>query len=397
MLSKNVSAPRAIAPTAAAVIIVTAGIDLGELIWGGVTTGWLLVTAVTTVVSSVSMLWRRTRPGAALTVACLGYAVAWVICLSQPRPLPAMVQAAVWVTAFGAVATGTERWRHTALAALGMCVAADAYAHIAVGWRLSFAPAGVVYTIVNFSFIPVVVVAAADAVRGRVALATARAEQADRLRELDARGAAHDERLRLARELHDVVANRLSAVAMRITAVGHVNGTRRTPEGRALTEIGSEIDSALTELRSVLGTLRDDEHGADTPDTHSLNQLPGLAESARRAGAEVEVTISGEPRPLPSLIDLAAYRIIQEALANVTRHACPPRATVTLDYRDTALHLRVDDDGAAPGGPSTEVRGHGIIGIRERAALCGGRATAGPRPGGGWRVDAVLPCRKGVS
>ncbi|PIM65953.1 two-component sensor histidine kinase, partial [Streptomyces sp. JV178] len=138
--------------------------------------------------------------------------------------------------------------------------------------------------------------AIAETVRGRIRLATEQAEQAERLRQLDARAAVRDERLRLARELHDVVANRLSAVTIRITAAHHVGKSRgSTPEGEVLAEIGHEIGTALGELRSVLGTLRDDEDGVCAATPPSLRDGHLLAEEARRAGPQVDLLISGDP------------------------------------------------------------------------------------------------------
>ncbi|QOV33119.1 hypothetical protein IM697_22910 [Streptomyces ferrugineus] len=375
--------------------VVTAVIDLGELLWFGYSTGWLLVTLVTAVALAASLALRRRRPGAALAVAALGYAVAWVISWSEPRPLPAMAQAALWVAVFSAIAEGTSRLRLTAIAMLGMCVAMEAFEGIRMSDTYAAGrPELLVYDTVSVSFVPVVVVAIAETVRGRIRLATEQADQAERLRQLDARAAVRDERLRLARELHDVVANRLSAVTMRITAAGHVRGRDSTAESVALAEIGHEIGTALGELRSVLGTLRDDEDGIGAATPPSLRDVGLLAEEARRAGALVDIVISGDPYPLPSMVDLASYRIVQEALTNVARHAFPPQATVRLDYGSDQLRVRIEDEGVLqPGSPSGS-SGHGIIGIRERAALCGGWASAGPRPGGGWGVEAALPVKK---
>ncbi|MEU6554311.1 sensor histidine kinase [Streptomyces sp. NPDC046915] len=368
-----------------------AGLDLGDFYWFGLPTYWPAVIVVAGVALGASVAWRRTRPVAALVVAGLGYLVTWVAVVSFPDAglLPTMAQAAVWVVVFSQVAEGTSRMRLVAIAVLGTCIALEALQNIQMIDRSDVPTAMVLYDAMTFTFAPLVLCAAADAVRSRIQLATTQAAQAERLRELDASAAAHDERLRLARELHDVVANRLSAVAMRITAAGHVRRPPTTPESKVLDEIGKEVDSALGELRSMLGTLRSDRGGADTAAPPSLENVGELADLARRAGAEVEVVVNGTPVPLPSVLDLTAYRIVQEALANVSRHARPPHATVTVDYRQEGVYLRVDDEGmdTEPGASP----GHGIIGMRERAALCGGRASAGARPGGGWTVEATLP------
>ncbi|MFJ9552069.1 sensor histidine kinase [Streptomyces erythrochromogenes] len=375
----------------AALVAVAAAIDLGEFYWLGFDADRLAVIAAAGAGLGASVALRRTRPVAALTVAGLGYLTAWVASafLQEDWLLPAMAQSAVWVVAFSLVAEGTSRMRLVAIAVLGFCTALEALQDIWLVEEGGSAPTMVLFNAMTYTFVPLVLCAAADVARGRVQLATAQAEQAERMRELDARAAAHGERLRLARELHDVVANRLSAVTMRITAARHVRSLPATAESRVLDEIGGEIDISLDELRSMLGTLRGTLDGADTAAPPSLRNAKELTDLARRTGARVELVIHGTPVPLPSMLDLTAYRILQEALANVTRHARPPHATVTIDYRQEAVHLRVDDDGThtAPASPS----GHGIIGMRERAALCGGRATAGIRRGGGWTVEATLP------
>ncbi|MDN3028417.1 histidine kinase [Streptomyces sp. S.PB5] len=382
----------------AGLAVVAASIDLGELLWLERTTARAVLLAVSAAVFALAVLWRRSRPVTALAVVGLGYLVTSAWPGDQVTPTPALAQAGVWIAAFSAIAAGTTRLRLAAIATLVAFVAADAYRVLWSAEAYDFGLVGLLYDTAVFGFMPVVVVAMADAARSRVQLAATQAEQAERLRELDARAAARDERLRLARELHDAVAGRLSAVAMRVTAVGHVHRGRHTPEGEALAEIGREVGAALGELRGALDSLRDDEAAADLVARPSLREVEALADQARRAGAAVDIVTSGEPSPLSHMVDLAAYRIVQEALMNVARHARPPRATVSLDYGRERLCIRVDDEGAPQGGPRTSpTAGHGLIGMRERAALCGGSATAGPRPDGGWRVDATLPLPTGAA
>ncbi len=392
------SAPRSGVVAVAGLAVVAASIDLGELLWLERTTARAVLLAVSAAVFALAVLWRRSRPVTALAVVGLGYLVTSAWPGDQVTPTPALAQAGVWVAAFSAIAAGTARLRLAAIATLGAFVAADACRVLWSAEAYDFGLVGLLYDTAVFGFMPVVVVAMADAARSRVQLAATQAEQAERLRELDARAAARDERLRLARELHDAVAGRLSAVAMRVTAVGHVHRDRHTPEGEALAEIGREVGAALGELRGALDSLRDDEAAADLVARPSLREVEALADQARRAGAAVDIVTTGEPSPLSHMVDLAAYRIVQEALMNVARHARPPRATVSLDYGRDRLCIRVDDEGAPQGGPRTSpTAGHGLIGMRERAALCGGSATAGPRPDGGWRVDATLPLPTGAA
>ncbi|MFJ9590085.1 sensor histidine kinase [Streptomyces acidicola] len=375
----------------AALVAVAAAIDVGDLYWLGYTAYWPAVIAMAGAALAASITWRRARPVLALIVAALGYLLSWgaFVSLQEPRMLPAMAQAAVWVVVFSQIAEGTSRMRLIAISMLAACIALEALQDV---WRInqSGTPLAVVlFSAMTYTFVPLVLCAAADAVRGRVQLATAQAAQAERLRELDTRTATHDERLRLARELHDVVANRLSAVAVRITAAKHVRKPPATVESSVLDEIGKEIDTALDELRSMLGTLRSDTSGAETTPPPSLRNANELVDLARRNGADIQIVTEGTPVPLPSMLDLTAYRILQEALANVTRHARPPCATVTIDYQHDRVCLRIDDEGTHLA--TTAPPGHGIIGIRERAALCGGRATAQARPGRGWTVEATLP------
>ncbi|WKV70070.1 sensor histidine kinase [Streptomyces sp. PCS3-D2] len=379
----------------AALVAVAAAIDLGDLYWIGFTVERLAVIVAAGAGLGAAVALRRTRPVAALAVAGLGYLAAWVASASLHEAwlLPAMAQSAVWVVVFSHIAEGTSRMRLVSLAVLSACTALEAIQDIWLLDQDGAGPTGLFFSAMTYTLVPLVLCAAADAVRGRVQLATAQAEQAERMRELDTQAAAHDERLRIARELHDVVANRLSAVTMRITAAGHVRRLPATAESKVLDEIGKELDTALDELRSMLGALRGARDGADNTAPPSLRNAKELADLARRTGARVDFVVHGTPVPLPSMVDLTAYRILQEALANVTRHARPPHATVTIDYRQEGVHLRVDDDGThtAPPSPPPSRSGHGIIGMRERAALCGGRATAGIRQGGGWTVEATLP------
>ncbi|MDX5562700.1 LuxR C-terminal-related transcriptional regulator [Streptomyces sp. ID05-04B] len=392
------SAPRSGAVAVAGLVLVAASIDVAELLWFERTTAWSVLLAVSTAGFALFLLRRRSCPAAALAVAGLGFVGTSAWPGEEAASAPVLAQAGIWIVAFIVIAEGAARLRLTAIAVLGATVAVDTYRSLWEAGSLVFEPTAFLYGTALPGLVPLMLVALADAARTRIRLAAAQAEQAERLRESDARAAVHDERLRPARELHDAVANRLSAVAMRVTAVGHVHGDRHTPEGEALAEIGREVGTALGELRGALGTLRDGRADPATVAQPSLREIETLAGQARRAGATVEVVTSGEPIPLSHMLDLAAYRIVQEALMNVARHARPPCGTVRLDYGEDRLRIRVDDEGDPQGGPRVDPAvGHGLIGIRERAALCGGSATAGPRPDGGWRVEALLPLPTGAT
>ena len=232
---------------------------------------------------------------------------------------------------------------------------------------------------------------AAPAVAGRVVrrLRTL-THELEQERERSARSAVADERTRIARELHDVVAHGLSVIAIQAdaaeAALDREPGLARTP----LATIRGEAREALAEMRRLLGMLR--EPGAeDLAPQPGLDQLAALVQRARAAGVRVEVEISGEPRPLPASLDLSAYRILQEALTNVRKHAPDAPASIRIDYRDAAIALHVRDRGEAAPANGTGAPGHGLVGMRERARLHGGVLHAGAADGGGFEVQAVLP------
>jgi signal transduction histidine kinase len=202
--------------------------------------------------------------------------------------------------------------------------------------------------------------------------------------------AAMGERARIARDLHDVVAHHVSAIAVQAESARLT--TKDLPEeGRAHFEaIGQTARDALTEMRRLLGVLREDANGEAARDPQpSLARLNELVETARGAGSPVTLTLEGAVATLPPGIDLCAYRILQEALTNVRRHAPGAAVDVELEYAPDALRLRVRDHG--PGAVSPDLDGHGLLGMRERAIMVGGTLTAGPAEGGGFAVEALLP------
>ncbi len=162
----------------------------------------------------------------------------------------------------------------------------------------------------------------------------------------------------------------------------------------ALSAIKSASKEALEELRTMLTALRQDDDVAPRSPAPRLDRLPELIELTRAAGLSVEVEVAGKAPPLPAAVHLAAYRIIQESLTNVARHAGRARVTVRVTYHDADVHVEIDDDGKAPsGGAAATGTGSGITGMRERAAALGGDLSAGFRHGGGFRVSARLPVR----
>jgi signal transduction histidine kinase len=214
------------------------------------------------------------------------------------------------------------------------------------------------------------------------------AELTAREREEQARSAVRDERARIARELHDVVAHSVSVMVLHAGAARRVlpDDPDRVAEPLLLVEETGR--QALAEMQRLLGILRENGAPAALTPQPGLDDLPALAEQVRRSGFPVELRVEGEPRALPAGVALAAYRIVQEALTNALKHAGPARASVRIAYRPHEVELEVVDNG--PGGP-TGGTGHGLVGMRERAALYGGQFEAGPLEEGGFRVRARLP------
>jgi signal transduction histidine kinase len=228
-----------------------------------------------------------------------------------------------------------------------------------------------------------------------------RAADAQRRRDEELRRHASEERMRMARDLHDVVAHNIAVINVQANTALHLMDRQPERARTALSTINDVSKQALVELRSVLGVLRDvdaadGDAAAPRAPAPGLARLGDLVDHAAAAGLTVRVEEEGEPVPLPADVDLSAYRIIQEALTNTARHSGGTRATVRLGYADHGLEVAVDDDGrpsprgASPAGGS----GNGIAGMTERATALGGTLQAGPGPGGGFRVHAFLPLRE---
>jgi signal transduction histidine kinase len=278
-------------------------------------------------------------------------------------------------------------------------------------------------------YVAVVVLAAVslgEAVRNRrayVAELRDRAERAERTREEEARRRVADERLRIARELHDVVSHTIGVISVQAGVAAHLLHRRPDKAADSLAAIRQASDEALGELHAMLGVLREGDGDAGAA---PLTPAPGMAEldalvaQAAGAGVEVRVAVEGEPRRLPPAVDLACYRVVQESLTNVVRHADASRAEITVTHHDGGVVVEITDDGrgaAANGrgaadngaesaggrrsidsdrqdrrsGRSGRSAGQGIVGMQERARALGGTLEAGPRPGGGFRVQASLP------
>jgi signal transduction histidine kinase len=247
----------------------------------------------------------------------------------------------------------------------------------------------------GFDLIPALIAAAVFggiAVRNRNAYAAsiqARAE-GEALRRVD------EERLRIARELHDVVAHTMATINVQAGMAAHVLTDQPGVAAEALQTIRTASKDGLRELRAILNVLRQADEGDPTQPVPGLAQLDTLVSGAERAGLPVALRQFGSPRELPAPVDLTAYRIVQESLTNVIRHAGPATATVVISYDGIGLQIEVTDTGIGPGplplgGGAAGTGGYGLTGMRERAAAVGGIIAAGPGPGGGFRVTARLP------
>jgi signal transduction histidine kinase len=261
---------------------------------------------------------------------------------------------------------------------LGMIVVAD--------FASSAGPGGNIKNTVPFT---VVSVGSVLLVRWVIGDRERRAELAERERDLAAREAVVEERARIARELHDAIAHNVSMMVVQAGAERRVLDEERSSTREVLATVEQIGRGALTEMRRLVGMLRS-ESGEPLAPQPGLDDLPILVTQVREAGLPVELAVEGERRELPVGIELSAYRIVQEALTNALKHAGEARASVRVRYGADSLELEIVDDGA---GAATAVAsgGHGLVGMRERVSLYGGRFDAGRRPSGGFAVRVLLP------
>lgn len=308
---------------------------------------------------------------AAGTAAGLGYSV-WISTL---------------VSAFivGACAAHTSR-RATIL----LAIAVIAMAVGLVLWEGEVTP-GELLGSIALAAVPVAVGDAFRVRRELTAEAETRAARLEQMRELEVSGAVGEERLRIARDVHDVVGHHLSAISIQAGVGEKMLGEGDTEDvGQALRTIRRSAVTALAETRRLLGLVRDSERRV--PGQASQEEIERLARGAEQGGLTVTVRRIGDERPLEGMVGDCAYRIVQEALTNVSRHAHARHAVIELRYGPADLELAIEDDGIG-GSPARDggTVGHGLVGMRERVAVAGGELDAGPRPGGGWRIRAQLP------
>jgi signal transduction histidine kinase len=226
--------------------------------------------------------------------------------------------------------------------------------------------------------------------RERIDALEERAEAVAREQEEESRRAVTDERLRIARELHDVVAHSMGVIAVQAGVGEHVLDDDPAEAKRALQAISGVSRSALAEIRRMLGALREDGDSTSYAPAPGLDELERLTKELDGAGVPVDVAFTGARVELPRGVDLTAYRIVQEALTNVLKHAGPARASVLVGYEPHQVRLEITDDGRGVNGRASG-GGHGLVGMHERVAVYGGTLQTGPQAGGGFKVVACLP------
>ncbi|MFC8097799.1 sensor histidine kinase [Streptomyces sp. NPDC057363] len=328
-----------------------------------------------------ALYWRRDHPVLAfgLTLLCamglgaLGY-------LLTPLLMAPLLIGQFWASARARIAT----WNSALTAAACLVI---------TGLFLSSFPDSLVFVTVSPAAWVLLAAVCGNYVRVRREYALARTEHADREREEEARHRVTQERVRIARELHDVVAHHLALANAQAGTAAHLARTHPEQAFEVLDRLSDTTAAALTEMKATVGLLRQASDDADDlAPAPGLRQLTELIDGFTTADLDVSVTVDGDTRPLPTGPDLAAYRIIQEALTNVTKHAATRTATVRLAYTRRHLTVSVTNE-AVPGGsvPTAGPQGFGLVGMRERAMAAGGTFRAGPRPEGGFEVTCTLP------
>ena len=239
--------------------------------------------------------------------------------------------------------------------------------------------------------LPVMLGVAVRRRRDREAELAARTRELQSEREENARSAVLEERVRIARELHDVVAHHVSVMGVQAGAARRVMAQQPGKAEEVLSSIEASSRQAVLELHRLLGVLRRSDQPDELAPQPDLAQLPDLVAQAGQGGLQVKLAIEGEPRALPRTLEVSAYRVIQEALTNALRHSGGTTATVRVDYRPAALEVEVLDDGRGNGPAPVTAGGHGLMGMRERVGLHGGHLRAGRTPAGGFAVHATFP------
>jgi len=364
--------------------IVAAGlVVLGQIeLWIGHTNpGPKGLTVPLMLATTASVAVRRRWP--------LGVGVAVLLCSAVGGAFASygtsLAQGVSWMCGVYGLAVWTET--RAFLTGIGVLIASTWISYAITG--------GDVQTTGIFTWVPILaMVLARGAVRGRQLQAealAARAELLERERDLRAHEAVAEERARIARELHDLVAHNVSVMVVQAGAERVALGQEQASTRAALASIEQSGRQALAEARRLLGMLRRNGEGDGLEPQPSIEHIDVLVEQIERAGLPVHLSIEGERAALPAGVDLCAYRIVQEGLTNALKHAGPAHAEVRLRYEPRGLDVEVCDDGRGSGSTNGDGAGHGLIGMRERVALYGGSLATGPGEGGGFAIRAHLP------
>jgi len=330
------------------------------------------------------LAWRRRRPLVVLGIVELSVLLHLVLIAANPRAAIVALAAAMYTV-------GAEEPRGRSLPA------AVAVATVNTVTYLGLFVSGQLDAPQNF-FVVTLVVAGSWALgdnigtrRAYLASLEDRAVRAEREQQAQAQRAVLDERSHIARELHDMVAHHVSAIAVQAGAAEEIAEADPRRARQVLGTIQATSRQALAEMRALVGVLRDEPDDARLTPQPSLDQLDRLVAQTRAAGLQVAVRVEGQRRPLPEALDLSAFRLVQEALTNTLKHAHAARADVVVRYGDESLEVIVSDDGGNGSTPAAPGTGRGLVGMRERVALFHGELDVGRAPGGGFRVHATLP------
>ncbi|ACU74907.1 histidine kinase [Catenulispora acidiphila DSM 44928] len=347
-------------------------VDVRPLDWFA----WLLVVA-----GPIALWHRRKAPRVAFAV-CLGATLLYLLMGYATGPI--YLNALLAVIVIGGTGYRREVWAGSLLFAIGM-IFVPTHAH--VGEKRN-SPADILFT-AGWLLALLMLAELFGLLRQRALEAQKARDQEARAREQESRRQASEERLEIARELHDVLAHSISLIAVQANVALEVMDRRPEQARIALSAIKDASRSALGEVRSVLTVLRGDRAAPRDP-APDLGRLGHLVELAEAAGLKVALSVVGDLEAVPLAVSQAGYRIIQESLTNVVRHAAAGRATILVEAAG-GLHLRIADDGRGCPLGEPGAGGNGLPGMRERATAFGGTLTAGPQSGGGFRVDAHIP------
>jgi signal transduction histidine kinase len=350
------------------------------------------IAGLTLVIAPLAV--RRRAPLAALVACTAGFVVSMqYLHMVEAAVVPIALSLAV----YSAAAHGRPRVRHLACAVCLVAILGDIWFELQTTVPTGFPDRRthqLIQMMVNMALFSAMwaLGTALGAGRRRAAELVDRTVALERERETNARRAVFDERVRIARELHDVVAHHVSLMGVQAGAARLVMAREPIKATAALASIEASSRQTVEELHRLLGFLRQAGDPEEMAPRLGVDQLPALVAGLHESGLEVSITVDGDERSLPATVDVSAYRIVQEALTNTLKHADATSAAVRLHYRPGALELEIVDEGRAPAQYPTRPRGGGLglIGMRERVALHGGRLTAGPSPGGGYAVNVTL-------